>query len=107
VEAVIDKDLGAVLLGQAVAADVLVIATDVDHAVAGWGTPQSRPIGRTTPSELRRLAEEGHFASGSMGPKVDAVCRFVEKGGPLAVITSLNRIDEAVTGEVGTAVHPD
>ncbi|GAB2697350.1 carbamate kinase [Thalassiella azotivora] len=107
VEAVIDKDLGAVLLARAVDADALVVATDVDHAVASWGTPDARPIGRTTPTELRGLADEGHFASGSMGPKVDAVCRFVEGGGSLAVITSLTRIDEAVKGDVGTAVHPD
>jgi carbamate kinase len=106
VEAVIDKDLGAVLLARAVDADVLVIATAVDNAVASWGTPDARPIGRTTPTELRALADEGHFASGSMGPKVDAVCRFVEAGGSLAVITSLTRIDEAVDGDVGTAVHP-
>lgn len=107
VEAVIDKDLGAVVLGRAVAADVLVIATDVDNAVAGWGTPEAKPVERTTPKELRSLADEGHFASGSMGPKVDAVCRFVEAGGSLAVITSLTRIDEAVGGNAGTAVHPD
>ncbi|MFP5345441.1 MAG: carbamate kinase [Actinomycetes bacterium] len=106
IEAVIDKDLTAVLLAREVRADVLIVATDVDNAVAGWGTDDERPIGRTTPAELRSLADEGHFASGSMGPKVEAVCRFVESGGSLAVITSLTRIHEAATGTVGTAVRP-
>ena len=107
VEAVIDKDLAAVVLARAVGADVLVIATDVENAVVGYGTPEARPIGRTTPTELAALAEEGHFASGSMGPKVEAVRQFVAGGGSLAVITTLDRIDEAVDGDVGTAVHPD
>jgi len=107
VEAVIDKDLSAVVLAHAVGIDVLVVATDVEYAVLGYGTDDERPIGRTTPSELRRLAHEGHFASGSMGPKVDAVARFVEAGGALAVITTLEKIDDALDGDVGTAVHPD
>ena len=107
VEAVIDKDLAAVVLARAVRADVLVIATDVEQAVIGWGTTTQRPIGRTTPSELRELAAHGHFASGSMGPKVDAVARFVAGGGTLAVITTLEQIDEAVRGDVGTVVLPD
>ncbi len=107
VEAVIDKDLSAVVLARAVGAEALVVATDVENAVVGYGTPGARPIGATTPSELRALAGEGHFASGSMGPKVDAVCRFVEGGGALAVITSLARIDDALSGEAGTVVRPD
>ena len=107
VEAVIDKDLAAVVLAHAVGIDVLVIATDVEHAVVGWGTDDERPIGRTTPGELRELASQGHFASGSMGPKVDAVARFVEAGGSLAVITTLDLIDDALDSSVGTAVHPD
>ena len=104
VEAVIDKDLSAVVLARAVGAQALVVATDVENAVVGYGTPDARPIGATTPAGLRALAAEGHFASGSMGPKVDAVCRFVEGGGALAVITSLARIDDALSGEAGTVV---
>jgi carbamate kinase len=107
VEAVIDKDLGAALLARTVQADVLVIATDVPHAVVGFGTPQARDVGRVTVSQLRDLAAEGHFASGSMGPKVDAACRFVEQGGRYAVITSLDQIIDAVAGRSGTVVVPD
>ena len=107
VEAVIDKDLGAALLARSVAADVLVIATDVPHAVVGFGTPDARPVGRVDVARMRGIAAEGHFASGSMGPKVDAACRFVEEGGGRAVITDLDSIVDAVTGEdTGTVVVP-
>jgi carbamate kinase len=106
VEAVIDKDLGAALLARSVGADVLVIATDVANAVLRYGTPEAEPLGRVPVQELRSLAADGHFASGSMGPKVDAACRFVENGGAYAVITRLEQIAEAVTGSSGTVVVP-
>jgi carbamate kinase len=109
VEAVIDKDLGAALLGVLVDADVLVVATDVPQAVLRYGTPEAEPIGRVTLSTMQTYAAEGHFASGSMGPKVDAVCRFVQGTDLPGVITSLDRIVEAVTdlGATGTVVVPD
>jgi carbamate kinase len=107
VEAVIDKDLGAALLGRSVAADVLVIGTDVPHAVLAYGTPEARDVGVVTAAEMRAYAAEGHFASGSMGPKVDAACRFVEQGGARAVITDLTRITAAVTSTAGTVVVPN
>jgi len=109
VEAVIDKDLGAALLGVLVGADVLVVATDVPQAVLRYGTPEAEPLGRVTLSQMQAYAEEGHFASGSMGPKVDAVCRFVQGTDLPAVITSLDRIVDAVTdvGGTGTVVVPD
>jgi carbamate kinase len=108
VEAVIDKDLGAALLARSITVDTLVIATDVPNAVLHYGTPGAAPVGRVTVGEMRALAAEGHFASGSMGPKVDAVCRFVENGGARAVITNLDHIVEAVTGEdTGTVVVPN
>ncbi|MFU8874040.1 carbamate kinase [Micromonospora sp. SL4-19] len=104
VEAVIDKDLSAALLGQAIQASVLAIATDVDAVTVDWGTPRARPLGAVGVGELRGLAAEGHFADGSMGPKVEAACRFVERGGERAVICSLDRIAEAVAGRAGTVV---
>jgi carbamate kinase len=107
VEAVIDKDLGAALLARAVEADVLVIATDVPNAVLRFGKPDAEPLGRTTVTRMRELAGEGHFAGGSMGPKVDAACRFVEQGGRYAVITSLDNIIDAVAGDAGTVVVPN
>ncbi|GAB3770236.1 carbamate kinase [Nocardioides ginsengisegetis] len=107
VEAVIDKDLGAALLARSVDADVLVVATDVPQAVLRWGTPDAEPLGTVTLTQMRKLAAEGHFASGSMGPKVDAACRFVEQGGTRAVITSLDHIVDAVSGDFGTVVVSD
>jgi carbamate kinase len=106
VEAVIDKDLGAALLARSIAADRLVIATDVDHAILGFGTVEARPIGEVEVSTMREYAAEGHFASGSMGPKVDAVCRFVEASGGTGVITSLGNIVAGVRGGSGTIVVP-
>ncbi len=109
VEAVLDKDLTAALLARQVEADLLIIATDVPNAVVGWGTPQARAIGRISVVELRALAAEGYFASGSMGPKVEAACRFAEGGG-VSVVTSLDQIRNAVTSveiarfDVGTIV---
>ncbi len=105
VEAVVDKDAAAAALARAVDATVLVIATDVPAAVAGFGTADPRPIGRTTVGELRELQAAGHFAGGSMGPKVEAALRFAAGGGR-AVITSLESIGEALTGRVGTVVDP-
>jgi carbamate kinase len=107
VEAVIDKDLSAALLGRALDADVLVIATDVENVVIDWGTPDAEPIGHATPQRMRELAAEGHFASGSMGPKVEAVTRFVENGGRRAVICSLADIAAAAEGKSGTVVQAD
>jgi carbamate kinase len=106
VEAVIDKDLGAALLARSVAVDVLVIATDVPHAVLHYGTPDAADIGTVTVEQMRSYAAEGHFASGSMGPKVDAVCRFVEQGGDRAIITDLAHLSSAVRGDGGTVVVP-
>jgi carbamate kinase len=108
VEGVIDKDLTAAVLARQLDVDVLVIATDVAAAVVGWGTPGARAIGAVSAAGLRALAAEGHFAGGSMGPKVDAACRFAESGGR-AVITSLRGIADAVAeppGSTGTIVTP-
>jgi carbamate kinase len=105
VEAVIDKDLTAALLARAVDADALVIATDVESAVLAYGTPHARPLGRVPLAELEGYAADGQFASGSMGPKVEAAIRFVRSGGGRSVITALDRIADALEGTVGTIVE--
>lgn len=106
VSAVIDKDLSAARLALSVGADRLVIATDVPCAVAGFGTPDARDIGTVSASELRGIAGSGTFASGSMGPKVESVLRFVEGGGPMGVIAALDALPQAVAGTTGTVVTP-
>ena len=100
-------DLALLDAAATVGADVLVIATDVPQAVRGFGTPAAEPIGTVTVSQMTAYAAEGHFASGSMGPKVDAVCRFVRAAGKPAVITDLAHITDAVAGLAGTVVVPD
>jgi carbamate kinase len=105
IEAVIDKDLTAAILARDLDADTLVIATDVPAVMVGFGTPDQRPLGRVSVAELRDHAAHGEFARGSMGPKVEAALRFVEQGGSRAVVTSLERIADAVTGaDVGTVL---
>jgi carbamate kinase len=106
VEAVIDKDLGAALLAVALGVDRLVIATDVDHAMIGFGRPDAYPLEEVSVGELRAFAANGEFASGSMGPKVEAICRFVETAGRVGVITSLSGILSAVHDASGTRVTP-
>jgi carbamate kinase len=103
VEAVIDKDLAAELLARGVDADFLLLLTDVAAVMRDWGTDAASPIRRTTPSELRRLT----FAAGSMGPKVEAACRFVEATGGAAGIGSLDDAAAIVAGHAGTLVVPD
>jgi carbamate kinase len=105
VEAVIDKDLTAALLARAIDADALVIATDVPNAVVGWGTPEARPLERVTLEELEAYAAAGEFASGSMGPKVDAAMRFVRAGGRRSIITALDQITQAVDYGIGTVIE--
>jgi carbamate kinase len=103
VEAVVDKDLTAALLARAVEASALLLLTDVEAVIDGYGTPQARPIRRTTPRELRARS----FPAGSMGPKVEAVCRFVEKTGAMAAIGRLDDAAALLDGTAGTIVVPD
>ncbi len=102
VEAVVDKDLTAALLARDLHADALLILTDVANVEAGFGTSSARPIGRTTPSALR----EGVYPAGSMGPKIEAACRFVEATGKPAMIGSLDEAADLLTGARGTFIEP-
>ncbi len=90
-DAVIDKDLAAALLARELAADVLLILTDVPRAYLGYGTPEQAPIARASLSQMRAYAAAGHFKAGSMGPKVEACLRFAAAGGR-AVIASLTEV---------------
>jgi carbamate kinase len=101
-EAVIDKDLGAALLARDLDADALLILTDVDGVEVGFGTPEAAPIGHTTVSALRTRT----FPAGSMGPKVEAACRFVEATGRPAMIGKLGDAAELLDGSRGTIIEP-
>ena len=100
VEAVIDKDLASELLARELGADLLVLATDVDGVYVDWGTPEQRRLERVTLEELRAHA----FPEGSMGPKVEAAARFVERTGKRAAIGSLADIERIVEGTAGTQI---
>ncbi len=102
VEAVIDKDLASSLLAVGLGADLLVLATDVEAVYLDWGTPTQRAIGTANPAELRAHT----FPGGSMGPKVEAICRFVEATGGRGAIGSLDDIAAIIDGTAGTQVTP-
>jgi len=104
VEAVIDKDLTASRLARRLQASALVILTEERGAVVNYGTSEARLLERVTPGIVRGFQRAGHFAEGSMGPKVEAALRFVEGGGRRAVIASLEEAEEAIAGESGTQI---
>ena len=107
VEAVIDKDLGGQRLALEVGASVFLILTDVDRVRLNYGKPDETSIDRMTVSEAKQYLEEGHFAKGSMGPKVKAAIRFVESGGERAIIASLEGATDALAGTAGTQIIAD
>jgi carbamate kinase len=102
VEAVIDKDLTAALLATALGAHALLILTDVPAVVSGYGTANARPIRRVTVAQLRAMS----FPAGSMGPKVEAACRFAEATGKSAAIGCLDDAAALLAGTAGTTVTP-
>ena len=102
VEAVVDKDATSALIAEEVEADMLLLLTDVEAVQLNFGTPESKPLSRATVAELR--AQE--FPAGSMGPKVQAACRFVEHTGRPAAIGRLDDCAELVSGTRGTTVIP-
>ncbi|MGI8575996.1 MAG: carbamate kinase [Egibacteraceae bacterium] len=105
-EAVVDKDLAGNLLAQTVDADRFAILTDVRGVAVGFGTDDERWLEEVTVAELRELQDAGNFAEGSMGPKVEAVCRFAEQTGRPAVIAALDDVTGAAEGRSGTRVTP-
>jgi carbamate kinase len=106
IDAVIDKDSASVLLALSLKADLLVISTDVDRVFVDYRKPEQRALEEIDAAELRRLYEAGQFPAGNMGPKIAAALRFVEHGGRRALITSYERLLDAMHGAAGTHVVP-
>lgn len=106
VAAVVDKDLASALLAADLRAAGLVILTDVAQVALGFGTPEERPVDRMSVRDARRYLDAGEFPPGSMGPKVEAVCRFVESSGGTGVITSIECCEDGVYGRAGTLIVP-
>jgi carbamate kinase len=101
-EAVIDKDLTSSVLATDVGAALLVILTAVPQVCTSFGRPGERPLGAVTLEEIERLQAEGHFPPGSMGPKIEAVVRFLRAGGRRALITNPESLPLAIDGRAGT-----
>jgi carbamate kinase len=105
VEAVIDKDLASAKLGEQVGANILLIATDEEKVAINYKKPDQRYIDRISIEEAKEYMKQGQFPPGSMGPKVQAVINFLEKGGERAIITSIEKIQDALDGKAGTEFY--
>jgi carbamate kinase len=104
IDAVIDKDLAGAKLAEEVGADIFLIATDVKGAALNYGGKNQKFLGSVTLEQAERYIKEGHFAPGSMQPKIEAAMQFVLNCGGRSVITSLEGIEQAVAGTAGTKV---
>jgi carbamate kinase len=106
VEAVIDKDFAGSLLAASVGADLFLISTAVEKVALNYNKPNQQWLDRISLAEARQYLAEGHFAKGSMGPKIQAVIWFLERGGREALITNPENIERALNGETGTWIVP-
>jgi len=102
IECVIDKDLATELLARELGADLYVMLTDADAVYTDWGKPTQRAIRRAAPEALAAMP----FAAGSMGPKVDAACRFARSTGKRAAIGELSQLSQILAGQAGTTIDP-
>ena len=106
VSAVIDKDLTSAMLASELGASTLVMLTGVDRVALDFGRPTQRSLDRLTVAQARAHQSDGQFPPGSMGPKIAAAIRFLERGGERAIITSLDRAFDALEGRAGTHLVP-
>jgi carbamate kinase len=102
VEAVIDKDFGSSLLATEIGADLFVISTAVEKVAINFNKPDQKWLEKLTLDEAKEYAAAGHFAKGSMLPKIEAIIKFLENGGEKALITNPENIGRALKGETGT-----
>ncbi|MFN8499735.1 MAG: carbamate kinase [Anaerolineae bacterium] len=107
VAAVIDKDLASARLATEIQADLFLISTAVDRVALNYKKPNQQNLARLTVSEARRYLAEGHFAAGSMGPKIEACLRFLDEGGAAALITNPESVEAALQGRSGTWITAD
>lgn len=102
--AVIDKDAASCLLAKNLSADTFIISTAVDKVMLNFGKPDQKALDQITIAEAKRFMEEGHFAAGSMKPKVEAAIEFLENGGKHVIITQPHLLEEAIAGRNGTHI---
>ena len=106
VEAVIDKDFASALLAASIAADLFLISTAVPQIALNYGKPDQQWLDRISLADAKQYLQQGHFAKGSMGPKVQAIINYLEAGGKQALVTNPENIGRALAGETGTWVVP-
>ena len=106
VDAVIDKDRASSVLASEISAKLLIILTAVPFVYLNYDSGDPTPLKNVRLSEIRRFYEEGHFAPGSMAPKIEAAIDFLEKGGEKVIISSVESAASAVRGETGTHIIP-
>jgi carbamate kinase len=106
VEAVIDKDFGSSVLANLINADLFVISTAVEKVAINFNKPDQKWLDQLTVAEAKQYMADGHFAKGSMLPKIQAILRFMEHGGKKALITNPENISRAMRGETGTWIVP-
>lgn len=104
VEAVVDKDLVASIIARDLQADKLIILTGVDRVFVDFGKPSQRPISRMSRAQAREYLAQGQFPPGSMQPKIEAALEYLDAGGQEAVITSIDKLPQALGGESGTVI---
>ncbi len=105
VAAVIDKDRLSALLAAAIKADLFVISTAVEKVCLHYGKPNQQDLTHITAEQARQYMNEGHFAPGSMKPKMEAVLQFLDEGGKRAIITNPENLERALLGETGTVIE--
>jgi carbamate kinase len=105
-EAVIDKDRSSALLAKSLDVDLFLISTDTDRVYLNFKSPDRRGIDKASVAEMEQWMSEGHFAPGSMGPKVESVIRYLKNGGKKAIITSYEYLEDALEGKAGTLIVP-
>jgi len=106
-DAVIDKDRASAVLAKEIGAEILAILTSVDKVYINFGKDTQKGLDTITLSEAEKYLEEGHFPTGSMGPKMEAAIQFIKSGGEMVVISSLEDARKAFQGEAGTRIIPD
>lgn len=104
VEAVIDKDYASQKLATQLKAECLIFLTDVNYVYLNYGKPNQKWLDRMTVEEAKKYLEEGQFPPGSMGPKVKSSIQFLERGGKKVIITSIDKLSEAIEGKTGTVI---
>lgn len=105
IEAVVDKDRASALLATELGAELLLISTGVEQVQVGYNSPNARPLGHVSQDEVRQYLDSGEFPPGSMGPKIEAALEYLDKGGKKVIITSPERLADAIAGTAGTHIE--